>query len=409
MSARVIRVVRGAGSRVDTPKPVPQVRIASGVSHLSSASREILRGLERGMLRAGYHTIYIHGGASMRVEPKKTDGVLQIWNYSDHTAMNITHYDRIDVAYISGYGDGVHLNEDQREAHRWPNEPPSGVEYVRDVRSNILAAINASNILVRCNIFASRNKAQSQVLEYIIREWAGTIGVAGISGAIREKPEILTLMDIDTIAALHDRLFKATKGRNHKLRNKAREIVDKAYAAYNKAIMEHGEYLMALEGLADPTSEQIRERAEDMIKRAEANPLISGMSVYDDRVRVITPQIMGAYWDGLRHIIVSMDVEHRKRSGVHGIRAHYIDSQGGMRGILGEGSCFGSVMDTINENIFAGEWDMAAMLVLRALMKKEHISSELRRLKKERDSRPESTPDGPVEEEPDGGASDTSS
>ncbi len=242
-------------------------------------------------------------------------------------------------------------------------------------------------LTVLFNIFGERSN-QSDILSYLTRQWMK--GSKLYELLAYSQASLNKLSRDDTIALFHKVYDNIDVNSTAAMYTKqsAKNRVTMAFDRYRLTVRKYAETLRFLEGKERPDDETIAQRAEAVFEALAANPLLSGVRVVYDTLKIVTkPLRSDSYWKGTKRLIITIPLFYKGNDNE--LRIHEFHPTYGITSlpykddyIFDDGKfCLGSLSQHIDTNILMGEWNMAALLILRALLGQGDFRRQLKHYK----------------------------
>jgi hypothetical protein len=361
---RVIRIRRGI--EPSEPAPAIEVPIKYDValdSEVTTGVKDYLvsRRVQRDLKSMGYEDVFIHAIHSEEVQVPETElpkNTLRIYNWA-RVQPGYTSRTDLEEVYIQEFGERVRLSGGQDDCCLVdvPNLGPD-VQPIYDLAGTVLAVCTHNQLAIIFDLFHSTNN-QEALFRYIFD--------AFLSGKFSPLEDSFIIKDVPAASELFTRVFSAqAKAPDSefiaKIKKEARVHFDK----YLEVLKKNEATLRYITGLEEPTPEMVADRAKMVMDRIAANPLIAGISVSKDSIRLITPEIEAEF--GKHKYIIVFPIKYNRD---HPISIHYFDEEKRKAVPVDHNSgrpCMGSVYPLVDFNLLSGDWDMAVNLVMRALI-----------------------------------------
>lgn len=280
-----------------------------------------------------------------------------------------------------GYNVGYNF---EHEAHN------SGYVLIRD-HAGVPIALHHENWLAILQDLCDVSRNQSRLMDYLVQQF-----MVVMDGGGEWTPRSLIINNVDAVKEVFVRLFNADTGRTKRQKEEAQSRASTVWRQYRDCLKEYEDALRRLESGEHATftteSELVEARAESVLASLRDNPLICGLSVRSDRLRVVTKPLPSersrgrtGYYDGLRRLLIHIPLTFKtvRVDDMHGLRIHSLGSNGVLSPLpnkegffWGDGEfCLGSTRYVVDKNILSGDWDLVVMSLLNGITG----SRELRR------------------------------
>ena len=300
--------------------------------------------------------------------------------------------------YYDEYGHKYPLSRDQWRACRY-NEAgrthilEEGWLEVTDYMGQVIAYYKDRVLHITYYLNASSNH-QRELMRFVLKRVEEKA-----RHPTRELPSMLmSLADdlVPTFTELFGRSPRVMEANRDVARARAKELYD----AYTEFCLANEDALRGLD--TGISTELIKDRAESVLASLKSNPLITGLSVRDNVMRVVTAPLPSdgrsrsngemSYYDGVRKLVIQIPLTYsrpsiRNRDVGSSMRIHSLERNGSLNTLPSRDSyfwddgefCLGNLKHGIDTNIFSGDWDMVVMSLLQGICG----SAALRRFSKQ--------------------------